>query len=158
MNISSRELQFQFSQSRWNLKEFRIYEMKQYGAFLFHFHQIISCCRIKQNKACIVAINYFIILWTLSELQRSGGSEIWNLSWMIPRWHYVMLFCYTSEPLLSEALYLDFFYPHCLVKTRAQSVSYSFLVIYTFANCQLWNTTAEEFCLMRIYFKNFLRK
>lgn len=154
MNTTSRELQFQFSQGRWNLKEFYMYEMKEYGAFLFHLHQLISCCWIKQNKACIVAINYYTLnpFW-IAECWRI---EIWNLSWVLPRWHYMMSFCYTSEPLLSEALCLDFFYPYYLVKTRARSVSYSFLVIYTFANCQLWNTTVEKFCLMRIYFKNLL--
>lgn len=158
MNTTRTELQFQFSQGRWNLKEFYTYEMKEYGASLSHLHQIIHCWWIKQNKACIVVINYSVILWTLSELQSAGGIEIWNLSWVLPRGHYIMSFCYTSEPLLSEAWYLDFFYPYCLLKTRAQSVSYPFLVIYTFANCQFWNITAEKFGLMRIYFENLLRK
>lgn len=35
----------------------------------FDLHQIIHCCWIKQNKACIVAINYSAMLSTLSELE-----------------------------------------------------------------------------------------
>lgn len=102
-----------------------------------------------------------LLCYTLNSFwiaESAGGIEIWNLSWVLPRGHYSMSFCYTSEPLLSEAWYLDFFYSYCLLKTRAQSVSYPFLVIYTFANCQFWSITAEKFGLMRIYFENLLRK
>lgn len=35
----------------------------------FDLHQIIHCCWIKQNKACIVAINYSAMLSILSELE-----------------------------------------------------------------------------------------
>lgn len=59
----------QFSQGRWNLQAFCIHEMKGYSAPLFHLCQIINCCWTKQNKACTVANNYSVILWTLSESQ-----------------------------------------------------------------------------------------
>lgn len=63
-------LQCQFSQGRRSLQAFDMHETKGYGAPLFDLHQIINCCSIKQNKAYTVAINYSVMLSTLSEAER----------------------------------------------------------------------------------------